>query len=430
MRKMWLLACAVAIGALVSACGGDDSKATTSDAGSDATASVDSGDRASDANASVDSGGAGGDGGADGAGDAGVAYPAFRPAVPQLLLRDGGVLHTPKIRPVYFAAETLATPINDRLTQWLGTTWAGQTAEYGIGAATLAPITLTEAAGTTLTDTDIESWLKAKLDGSHAEFGPVDAATLANEVFVLFYPSTTTITAGTETLCQLETGYHNDLTLAAGPGVTYAVVPRCTSSVDAQTTVASQLVIAAASDPSTMSPGWAGFDADHEAWGWAFFGPEISHPCQLLPPAILGGDGGVAIGRSWSNVAMRGYHDPCLPAPAGAYFAAVPIMLDDVRLNTGFPITKGVSLTSGQSKTIDVQLLSDGPTTGPWTVSADVSRTGNPSPATFAFDRTSGQNGDTLRLTITMHNAFSTLFVVTSTLGTRKTQWAGLVSSH
>jgi hypothetical protein len=37
---------------------------------------------------------------------------------------------------------------------------------------------LTETAAPTLTDTDIQSWLAGKLDGSHAEFGAVDATTI------------------------------------------------------------------------------------------------------------------------------------------------------------------------------------------------------------------------------------------------------------
>jgi hypothetical protein len=66
----------------------------------------------------------------------------------------------------------------------------------------------------------------------------------------------------------------------------------------------------------------------------------------------------------------------------------------------------GVKVPIGTSRTLAVRLFSDRDTQGPWDVFID---TPNPAGAgtvkdprfTYAFDRTSGQNGEILNLTIT-----------------------------
>jgi hypothetical protein len=90
----------------------------------------------------------------------------------------------------------------------------------------------------------------------------------------------------------------------------------------------------------------------------------------------------------------------------------------------------GVKVAVGASVTIDVQLFSDGPTSGPFTVAAAESLNG----ATLAFtwDKTSGQNGDVLHLTIkalVAAPAGGTTFELTSSLGTATSQWIGAVAN-
>jgi hypothetical protein len=110
-------------------------------------------------------------------------------------------------------------------------------------------------------------------------------------------------------------------------------------------------------------------------------------------------------------------------------FASVPVMTDDVRVNGSQVKTKGISVPVGQSKTVDVLLLSDGPTSGPWTVSAQVlTGQGMPTDLSFAFDRKTGQNGEKLHLTVTANVAGAKPFLVTSTLGTQKSYWVGVVN--
>jgi hypothetical protein len=106
-------------------------------------------------------------------------------------------------------------------------------------------------------------------------------------------------------------------------------------------------------------------------------------------------------------------------------------------VSTAFGATKGVVVAVGKSRTIDLDLFSSAPTSGPWMVDVKQLSGSFSSPtATFALDRNQGLNGDTLKLTITAVTSSSssrlggTSFLVTSTLGTSKTYWAGIVANE
>lgn len=163
----------------------------------------------------------------------------------------------------------------------------------------------------------------------------------------------------------------------------------------------SSMVVAAATNPvptmSVNTTGWYDFDTAHAAF--AVPGGELSTACF---PAQAAYPTGItqAITRVWSNEAAAAYHDPCLPAAADAYYVAVPVANDSVYA-AGITIrgpARGVAVGVGKTKTIDVQLLSDGPT-GPWDLY--ISPALGSTPFTYAFDTASGSNGDVRKLTIT-----------------------------
>ena len=70
---------------------------------------------------------------------------------------------------------------------------------------------------------------------------------------------------------------------------------------------------------------------------------------------------------------MRGGHDPCVPRTTTApYFNAMPVLPDDIDFAVGAETTvstKGVSVPVGQSRTVELDLYSDGDTGGPFNVS-------------------------------------------------------------
>ena len=367
---------------------------------------------------------------------ASTTYPAFTPAVPQLVLGSpqGVVLATPQVRPVHFAGDTAAAHLDGVLSQWFASSmWATQTAEYGIGPATLAtPVMLSEQPPATTSDPDIATWLQGKLDGTHPEFGGVDTATLQSEMFVIFYPPTSTVTyPGVGALCPDIGAYHLE-TVVGSAHVAYVVIQTCEG--ESQPTIDYReeyevLATVGAPWPNSL-PGYVSFDADHLAWNVLAGDDELSGGALCYFEEF--GDGGTPLtsyAPVWSNAAMRAYHDPCVPTAAtGSYFSSVPVMDDDV--TTEFGTTKGIRVPVGGSVTVDVQLLSDGPTSGPWTVDASVlTATGKAQDAvSFAIDPATGKNGDTLHMTVTVKDAGVVPFVVTSTLGSRQTQWAGIVA--
>jgi hypothetical protein len=114
-------------------------------------------------------------------------------------------------------------------------------------------------------------------------------------------------------------------------------------------------------------------------------------------------------------------------------------MSDTVQIqNTeyGLLVTQGVHVPIGTSRTIEVDLYSDGPTSGPWTVSAlDLSSTffgANQPTLSFSFDKTRGQNGDKLQLTINALAAGplgASPFWIESDLGKASKFWVGVVGN-
>jgi hypothetical protein len=351
--------------------------------------------------------------------------------MPQLQKGTLTPIAKPVVVNVYFNGETLQSMIDDQTTKWIGSShFTDAVKEYGVTPGSVAPaIALTEDAGTMLMSTDVENWLKGKLDGTHAEFGAVDATTLASEIFVLYYPaaSTITFTNGGGKSCQDFGAYHLGVTLASGAVANYAVVPRCTptapqSQIQALTAAATGMIVSAATNPiptaTANTAGYAGFDQENLAWSLS--NSEVGTACDVNKPVLLS-DIGVMVSGTWSNAAAAAYHEPCIPTPdAQPYFAAAAVQTDLVPLLG--TMAKGVKVPKGGSSKIALELFSDAPTTGAWDVTALAAQPGYD----LSIAPTSGSNGDVLELTITDKGATGpSQFMIVSGLGTRHTFWYG-----
>jgi hypothetical protein len=404
---------------------------SSGDGGGVVAASAQDGGGASHSDAGVPSNDGGGD-----TPSAAPEYPAYTPQMPQLQKGELSPIASPVVVPLYFTGETESTAVDGALSKWIASKyWSDAVSEYGVGAGTVAPsIAFAETPGAMLTQDDVESWLAAKLDGTHAEMGPVDAANLASKVFVLFYPAASTITFNGSASCADFGSYHVGVTLATGAVVSYVVMPRCqpynamASQEDWLIAGAMEMIVAAATDPiptkTPTSQGWAGFDRDHVAFQLEFGGGEVGTACAIYAP-VRPADLGVPIGRTWSNAAARAYHEPCIPAKdAQPYFAAAPSLATDVQI--GGMKTKGVVVPAASSMKIDLHLFSDAPTSADWAVSVD---TGGMPGFQFTVLPGQGHNGDVLSLVIDNQGAKGAVpFVVSSKLGARVTAWAGVVS--
>ena len=409
---------------------------------------------------------------APGASSKAGAFPAFKPHVPTVVASGGPVMKSPRIVPVFFPS----TPHQDDLIEFLrkyvaSPTWAEQTKEYGIGAASVAePIQLTQdpvttgtlgdaAKGTpfssdsqTLQNDDVRAFMIDQLT-SHADvWGPSDAATLDGSLYVLFYPPSVFVQNGENgVVCVGPTGYHD---AAQFPNeeryAIYSVSTVCPFAedavVDSMGVATSHELLEAVTDPLGAFAGRAYNSLDPEDIGWQLVaGGELGDMCVRtdvdLPAFSVRVDGIPGrVQRMWSNAAARAFHDPCLPAPAGSYFNSAPVL--DV-LTLGPRNIRAVKIPPGGTATVDVQLFSDGPTGGAWSVepedvSALVGAFAGADPAdkklALSFDRGSGKNGDTLRLTIT-NKAPSTVdprkpigvFRLVSKMGDRSSVWFGTV---
>jgi hypothetical protein len=376
-------------------------------------------------------------------------YPAPHPKPPIVINYGGPVLAAPKIVPVFFSNDdsSFVTAQADFVAK-IGATnyWTAVTSEYGVGPATSTdPVMLTETATGTIDDNDIQNWLAGKLNGDDPAFPPADD----NTVYLLTYPAGATITAQGAAGCQEFGGYHSNITLDAAHGsqnVAYAVIPRCASfgdlqGIDGVTGTTSHELVEAATDPYPMlTPAYAMMDDQHIYWLRLLLGGgETGDMCAQFDGVFTKfTELNYVVQRSWSNKAALAGHDPCQPTlPNSVYFNAAPDLKENVTASIQGQqvIVKGAKIALGETKTIDLDLFSDGDTGGPFDVEVkDMAAVFGQTPRLgLTLDRTSGQNGEKLHLTITVMSEGKNKtesFIVVSSLNGQRNFWVGIVGSQ
>ena len=387
-------------------------------------------------------------------------YPAPHPPLPQLVNTAGGpVLTTPKVVYVFYPSYALEPDLQVFAQAVAGSSyWTATTSEYGVGALAYAgTIDLTDTPPQSISQSDIQKWVASELQSG--AFGTPDP----QAIYTIVYPQSTTVTQpnpvnpafGDTKSCQAFLGYHDDTDVALGDAGTtsfaYAVIPTC-GPLDTITQTLSHEWIEASTDPLLTSSGTFTLSGGPKA---AFFAPDGDH---LVWGLLGGGEAGDlcepegsyanytpsdlkrSVQRTWSNASAKASHDPCVPVSSVPFFDSAPVLDDTVSFTSSFTGTitsKGIVIPNGQSKTIEVDLFSDADTGGPWTVAAyDVLSTyygsyGLPQTLDFAWDRTSGQNGEKLHLTITVTKPSiiggAHAFMIVSKLAGRTSVWPGLV---
>jgi hypothetical protein len=356
--------------------------------------------------------------------------------MPQVASLGGSVLHTPVLQSITFSGYDQIAAIDDFVAT-IGTTsyWPSAVGEYGVGTPTVqAPVHLAEAAPTTIDDSAIQTWLQQKV-AAGGGFMPASASAL----YVISYPASTTITLQGMTSCTQFGGYHSSTTIG-GVTVAYAVVPECTypgmTTLQTITSAASHELAEACTDPSPFaSPAYAQPDDAHTYMAVILGGGEIGDMCAQFPSSFFTPPGyAYMVQRPWSNAAASAGRDPCQPElPGEVFFNSVPLATDTVTITyqgSSFS-TGGIKIAQGASRTIPVQLYSEVPSAGSWSVTA-VNWPNTAANLSFAWDRTTGQNGDTLQLTITVQSFDATYggdsFVVESTMGSTTNYWVGYVA--
>ncbi len=362
---------------------------------------------------------------------------APHPSQPVATSSGGPVLASPLIVPVFFTGDTtqqqqLETFLHDLASS---SYWTTVSHEYGIGSLTIASsVIATETPPTT------DSALQTLITNHAAGTGGWPAAT-ANTIYTVFLPSGVTLTMGGGTSCTDFGGYHSEVS-ANGTQVVYALMPRCTNSMSYDplqynTIATSHELLEASSDPHPFTnPAYNSVD-DQDAIVGLMPGGELGDMCELVKAAYQPNLVGVFTAqRQWSNASAAAGHDPCVPVLSTPYVEAAA-NLQDITLSTGQGslVTRGVQVALNASVDVEVDLYSDAPTAD-WTVVAyDVASKYQMQPAELqlTLDKSTGNNGDKLKLTIKRVAAAQSYgvseFVIFSQVnGVNVGQWFGLAS--
>jgi hypothetical protein len=302
-------------------------------------------------------------------------WPAAHYPMPLMINEGGSVIATPKIVTVTFtgnpdtAAEQAFDDSFAEGTPW----WTAVTAGYNIGAAT-------SGGHYVLPDTVSNT----SLDDDQGQVGSLVTAAItsgalpvpdANTIFVLFFPSTTTLTVEGGQSCSSFGAYHNSAQLTTDGGmqnVIYAVIANCPAMGATDQTVAettddvSHEVIEASTDPLVGSGllTWYGYN---NAWFRLPAAPgspaqpgqgEVADVCQsrgTFTDAMRN-----VLARSWVNEKAKASSDPCQPEAPGEIFYSVAVPTTTEPVGGGIPPSDGyIVVKRGTTVNVDSVFFSE-----------------------------------------------------------------------
>jgi hypothetical protein len=343
-------------------------------------------------------------------------YPAMHGPLPQVTYQGGGVLHDPEVVTVTFPGDALAKQLEqfgDGITQtcWWDTIRAGYcegggTNCVGRGTVPAKPhVEMTTAPAASYTDTamggasTMATYVQQQV--SSGAFPAPDA----NTIYVLYFPSSTSISLDGQVSCQTFGGYHNSVSVTPPGGsntvVSYAVIPRCQNSIDYLTFATSHELSEASTDPH-VGQNQIGYylpmnNLDDVAWN-LLGGGEIGDLCVDLTGlnqdrTKAAGPNGTSwtVQRMWSNANAAAGLDPCVPmASSETYFNMAP------------PAGMGtIQLAVGATATYTATAFSSGPT-NPWLIEGqDLAQLQGQSPVVqVGLSANTAKNGDQITVTV------------------------------
>jgi hypothetical protein len=366
-------------------------------------------------------------------------YPAFLPEMGQLQNNGGLVMTKPVIVAITWASDPSAADFNTFADE-IGATsyWKAASSEYGVGPAVSGAanhVSITTAAPASLTETQ-QAGTSDFMNMVTQNAGTTWPAPTDQTIYAFFLPPGTSLLmptgqgGGTSDACTAGVGgYHFQVTVRTVT-TSYAVVPSCTfgsgNTAAQQTTMSmSHELLESVTDPhpADNSPGWVGFTSDTFAFDWfQEFSDENGDACEFFrdsfyeeqetSPAAFD----FWVQRTWSNKAGPQGHDPCQPAPSTPYFNVAPLQLATVNITLPAQLTgtgtaqtlptRGFHILQNATTTFQLGFYSDGPTSGPWTLSysegSPVAQT-KTSRLTVNIDKTSGVNGEKANVTVTVN---------------------------
>jgi hypothetical protein len=318
---------------------------------------------------------------ADAGPDADLSNPSpLAGLMPQdVLSNPTQILASPVVVPITFSDDPNQAFINAYYSAYgASAAWIDQVGEYGIGALSEGTPENIGAMPGSITEGDLMNDLMTNLTAGG--WGDPDPST----IYAFHIPSTVNYNGGA--CCGNYDGYHFD-TVINGVDVAYAVICSCPGEAtqfgislteDMGVTMGHETV-EASSDPfpsSASTAAYASTDDAHAAWTYATEG-ELGDLCQYADTEIwLNAAGTNATQRTWSNAAAAAGHDPCVGAPTEPYYQSVPTDPDTGTVTFSITdasgsnswATQGTRVAVGSTGTISLQVLSDVPTAGPFTI--------------------------------------------------------------
>jgi len=375
----------------------------------------------------------GGSGGGGGSGSSGFDLPT--------VVNSGGpVLDSPRVQPIYFPNFAFRTDIDAFLAKMAGSSyWPTVVKEYGVGDLTVMPsVVTTVSSGAALADTDIPGLLAQVFSSNSAALG----APSRDTIYLLLFPSTTTITAQGTVMCgdSAPSGYHTEFSIG-GINVPGVVVPSCPNyagdttltGVQALTPTISHELVESAADPfTTTAPAYFDVDQRHTIWSVAINGGEIADLCENETPDLITPDDiGYPVQRIWSNAAVQAGTGPCVPVPAGEiFFIAVPTLPNQVQVSYNgkqFSVP-ALNAAVGASANVQVNMRSERNVSEQWVVGALEFHSDNasvPHPTGVP-----GQTGQTLQVGVAPNAVASGLFplIIASATNNAVHFWVGAIN--
>lgn len=359
----------------------------------------------------------------DGSVDAGPTYPAPHPQPPAIVSLGGPVATSPTIVPVFFQSDSAS--IESTLTDFLNKLatsklWSDAVSQYGVALPTIAPPVILSQDPTTITT---EQSLVGLVDTATSSAGDAGYAPRGVQTIYALYPTATPFqNADGLTMCQSEFGDHSSATTASGTLV-YTIVPRCAvpgslTTIQTLTAYTSHELIEAVTDPLFNVVAQRAFTVPSDPSWLATFNVgigglmEVADACEVSSAVYVQvpelGDQ-IAV-RTWSSQAATSGGDPCVPSIDKTNYGAAPVFTDPVKMPAGDGVgyydggtaPLGIHVATGSQVDVTIDLFSNAPT-GPIYVSAQdlPSLLKRPAELTFKLDRTSGINGDQLKMTVT-----------------------------
>jgi hypothetical protein len=188
--------------------------------------------------------------------------------------------------------------------------------DYGVGNGSSTNVVLGGDAPVAIQDSEIQALIYDLIvdGGLPAPLIP-DGGKLPQQLYAIFYPYGTIISAQSGVSCQNFGGYHDEST--DGPNrFAYAVIPNCDPTDPFMTEIAAshELIEASTNPLPGSSPAYTNYSYNN---GWQGEVGDLCTPYKTYYEI----DGGtlVAAQRIWSNSAANAGVQPCIPAPNEPY---------------------------------------------------------------------------------------------------------------